>query len=154
VHTTRILCAFDFTRESRIALQMAITYTLELNATLRVVHVLRPDTYSAVPGDHEPTNVGTSHKKKPRRVSARCEQITSSVAVGDTADEIARIAGEIDADLIMMGIRPTTGWERVRDGYIPDEVASVAPCPVVVLEIDVRERTDLPRSPSPQICLN
>jgi nucleotide-binding universal stress UspA family protein len=69
------------------------------------------------------------------------EDVSSSVETGDIAEEVVRVAERIDADLILIGVRATSSWERVRDGYIPGEIASTAGCPVIVLEVDEERLT-------------
>jgi CBS domain-containing protein len=63
-------------------------------------------------------------------------KVTSEVADGPVAHEIARRAAELDSDLIVVG-KPSRG---VRLGFagrgVADQLASLAPCPVLVVPRD------------------
>lgn len=137
MHKTTIVCAVDFSRASLLGLRVAIGVALRTHAHLRVVQVLRPggcDTRPYQPRTSKRVEAEVSEAIG--RLDGSTHWVSSSVETGDFADEVAQIADRFDADLIFIGTRAKTGWERVRDGYLPEEIASTAGCPVVVLEVD------------------
>jgi nucleotide-binding universal stress UspA family protein len=53
---------------------------------------------------------------------------------GDAAREMARLAAELDADLIVVGTHGRTGIERLLLGSVAEEVMRHGPCPVLVIK--------------------
>ncbi|NGM69243.1 universal stress protein [Natronolimnobius sp. AArcel1] len=58
------------------------------------------------------------------------------VRVGKPADEIATYAGEIDADMVVIGTAGRSGLERRLIGSVTNEVVQTAPVPVVTVRPD------------------
>jgi len=136
MHKTTIICAVDFSQASLLGLRMAVRYAEKTAAHLRVVHVLpgrMPGTSDPGRQPGDPTDAAVDEAL--RRYCGGADWASASVEQGDVAEEIVRVAEHMDADLIFLGTRAKTGWERVRDGDIPGEIASSAGCPVVVLEL-------------------
>ena len=52
---------------------------------------------------------------------------------GPAAGEIAALAGELDADLVVLGTRGTGAMERLMLGSVSEEVARISPCPTLVV---------------------
>ena len=52
---------------------------------------------------------------------------------GDPADAILDVAEELNADLIVVGSKGTTGAERFLLGSVPDKVTHHAPCAVMII---------------------
>lgn len=59
--------------------------------------------------------------------------VAKKVVVGKAADEILKIAEEENFDLIVMGRRGFSNFERFFIGSITQKVISQAPCPVMVI---------------------
>ena len=55
------------------------------------------------------------------------------VPAGHVGHEIVRVAEHEGADLIVMGTRGLSGWERVLVGSVADRVVHLAACPVLVV---------------------
>jgi len=77
-----------------------------------------------------------------RRAEVRSLTLVAHVRRTAPAEEIAQLAGELRADLIVVG---THGWAgEVRVGSVEHAVVTLAPCPVLV----VREKALPPRTAS------
>ena len=58
--------------------------------------------------------------------------VDTHIGTGSPADLICRIAGQVNADLIVVGNKGMTGARRVL-GSVPNSVAHKAPCSVLIL---------------------
>lgn len=79
------------------------------------------------------------------------EHITSIVRVGAPADEIAKVAGEIQASLIIVGSRGESLKQSVRRFFIGSHsrrVLRLAPCPVLIVKPPQPESPIPPRQPT------
>jgi nucleotide-binding universal stress UspA family protein len=66
----------------------------------------------------------------PERGSPRCELLEVS---GAPAKEVVRIAGKVDADLVVVGTHGRRGVRRLVLGSVAEEVLRTASCPVLVV---------------------
>lgn len=62
--------------------------------------------------------------------------VTCEVADGPVAHEIARRAAELDSDLIVVGKPGRSAWSGLAGRGVADQLASLAPCPVLVVPRD------------------
>ena len=71
-----------------------------------------------------------------QRLSAESDVATSvRQAMGsDVADEIVRIAAEVDAELLVIGLRPRTPVGKMIMGSVAQKVLIDAPCPVLAVK--------------------
>jgi nucleotide-binding universal stress UspA family protein len=53
--------------------------------------------------------------------------------IGDPVTAITKVAIERGADLIVVGDRHKSGWRRLLEGSVTDEIRREAPCPVLVV---------------------
>lgn len=65
------------------------------------------------------------------------------VVSGDPAEEIVRLAHLYHADLIIMGSRGLTGFDRVLQGSVSSQVIEAAPCSVLVAKAELSQRTTM-----------
>jgi len=71
-----------------------------------------------------------------QRLSAESD-VTSSVrqSMGpDVAEEIVRVAGEVDAELLVIGLRHRTPVGKMIMGSVAQQVLIDAPCPVLAVK--------------------
>ena len=59
-------------------------------------------------------------------------KIRTHALPGDPADAILRVAGEMNADLIVVGNKGMRGASRIL-GSIPNHIAHKAPCSVLIV---------------------
>jgi nucleotide-binding universal stress UspA family protein len=62
--------------------------------------------------------------------------IEKRAEVGDAASTICRVAGEIEADVIVLGSHGRTGMSRLFLGSTSEHVVRHAPCPVLVVRAE------------------
>jgi nucleotide-binding universal stress UspA family protein len=141
-----ILCAADFSENSKEAFQTACALAVENQTQLIVLHVLEPDL---VP--RGPTNVARpavsfsetgGEQGRPEAVKRRLGEVyapTHALNVeyhtrqGEVSDEILRMADEIGADLIAIGTHGRTGLRRLLAGSVATAVLRGARCSVLAL---------------------
>jgi nucleotide-binding universal stress UspA family protein len=150
-----ILVAADLSEGSREAFRAACSLAHDGEARVVVLNVLEPRylpegpvyvgqqtiRYLRVPrdrADHE------SMEERLREVyaPARPLEVEYRTTEGEAAEEILRVAGEVQGDLIAMGTHGRTGLRRLLAGSIAEAVLRKAPCPVVALRGQEPPRRD------------
>jgi len=147
----RVLVAMDFTPESERALRRAMQIANAApKAELQAVAVIEP-----TPGrwGHElagdvPARLGELTTEAFRALAASesirgLERVTSRVCTGTPAEEITRLAREMQADLVVVGAHVRSALARWYGGSVAQDVVRRAGCPVLVH----RERTRRPGAP-------
>ncbi len=138
----RILVATDFSEYSKEALNYAVYLARSLEATLYLLHVFEPPFYS-------PTGVSISIRpevdqwiqdlraEESKRLNMLTDEIRHQGAKvhpmfkeGTPFLEILKTAGEIPADLIVLGTHGRTGLSHLLMGSVAESVVRKAPCPV------------------------
>jgi nucleotide-binding universal stress UspA family protein len=144
LHLSRILVPLDFSRTSMEALDFAAALADQFKARIHLVHVRAIDEECAVP---EAAHVMRTCAESVTSVHEKLSGVRASehkpfwpenchVRSGRAYQEICGLAREIEADLIVMASRGSTGFKRVVLGSTAERVARFSPCPVLV----VRER--------------
>lgn len=129
----RILLATDGSPRALAAARQAGLLARGLSATITVVHVVTGE----VPGGFvasTPQGVAEEVLLRTRRhlghgVTAEEERLLE----GDPASEILRFATEGGYDLIILGSRKLTRWQRLLLGSVSRVVVEHAPCSVMVV---------------------
>jgi len=140
-----ILVAIDFSLLSRRGLAWALDYARHVPCHLHTIHVverrwhlsdLRADLdalraelvdvhdaamaeLAPLVADDERVRIGSLHEH---------------VALGAPADEIVGLAGELGADLIVLGSHAGDALQRMLTGSVAAKVARDAPCPVLIVK--------------------
>lgn len=70
--------------------------------------------------------------------SGQVQEVSCEVAEGPVAREIARRAAELDSDLIVVGRTIRHGMFAIGGEMVVDQLARVAPCPVLAVPRDTR----------------
>jgi nucleotide-binding universal stress UspA family protein len=131
-----VLVAVDFSEFSLSALETAREY-VEAPSELCVVHVL-PELSAAAPGaawgglDDAKRRRATEEALK-EYVPAGYDGVQFRVAIGNPAREVARCAGEIGADLLVVASHGRTGFKRAMMGSVAEIIVRHAPCDVLVV---------------------
>jgi len=146
-----ILHPTDFSERSAYALHLACALTRDYGARLVVLHVAPPPLIISAEGalPLEPDTVARAEKEQLDSldvpdVGVRAER---QFAEGDPVTEILRVAGEIHADLIVMGTHGRTGLERLLLGSVAELVMRKAPCPVLTSRTPFPETVSLLDAP-------
>ena len=133
----KVLVAQDFSNDSELALQMALSLAQEYEAELHLLHVLPVALVPAVP--HLPINMesefqraaGSLARSVPNQAHLWCK-VFQAVKAGPPYRAILDYAAEREIDLICMGVRGAGFAMRALFGSNADRVLRQAPCPVLI----------------------
>jgi nucleotide-binding universal stress UspA family protein len=134
----RVLFATDFTAEAQAAAPYAISMAQENQARLVLLHVMRdPDTRS---------NRRTSQDSVANVMHQLCEMVPveaelwcrpeATVRFGNPAERILEAAEELEADLIVLGVRDAAGHMGAAthlERTTAHKAVAHAPCPVLTV---------------------
>ena len=135
-----IVCAVDESPGAREALRTASALSSALGLRLVLAHVAKRLRHPAAPAQAAARDRGTSLLLRlcaEHGLDGRAER---RVEVGDCATELARIAAEEAATVIVLGAR---GPRRLRQGLVGDlatELKGTSSCPVVVVPTPMTDR--------------
>lgn len=151
----RIICAVDFSDASHRALGVAARLVRESRAGLTVLHVQESGAVAAgapfAPPGHAHAEASAAElaawKDEAEQLSG---SVVSTVVLGaPAAQAIAGFARDVRADLVVVGSHGRTGVRRLVLGSVAEEVARIAPCPVLLVppqrpegEAEARAGTD------------
>jgi universal stress protein A len=138
----KILCPVAFDDQEGAVLD-AVRQLAGSVATIYLLHVV-----PALPAIGEPHVAKTVEEEKPAEAEARkmlkelavqwlpglkCETLTESAFLADTAKAILTAAREIKPDVIVMSTHGRSGLTRLVLGSVTDSVIREAPCPVITI---------------------
>jgi nucleotide-binding universal stress UspA family protein len=133
----KILVAQDFSIESELALQLAISLAQEYQTELHMLHVL-PVSLAPVAADLPPGVEPDFHRAAqalqrsiPDEVYLWCK-VVQAVKCGQPYREILSYAEENEIDLICMGVHGAGFAMRALFGSNTDRVLRQAPCPALI----------------------
>ena len=138
----RILCPVDFSDFSRHALDYAAGIARAYGARITALHVVPPIT-SMLPASGEglypplvfrPEDLEQFRKELESFVrESGIDAVDADVVQGSVAGEIARVAKELPADLLVMGSHGRSGFERLMLGSVTEKLLRTAPCAVLTV---------------------
>jgi nucleotide-binding universal stress UspA family protein len=137
---TRILCAVDFSDSSKIALDYAMSLAHESKAALTLAHIIeiRPLYYDFSPPVAIDLTAWIEEARTrlcqtvPDTVRSSCS-VTEVVREGTSYREVLALAAELDADLIVLGVRGRGAVDRFFFGSTTHHVIREARCAVLTL---------------------
>lgn len=140
-----VLVAIDFSLPSRQALAWALDYALHVPCHLHTVHVVERrwrladlrtdlDALRAELVDCHDAAVAELAPLVEDDARGQASSVHEHVALGDPAGEICGLAGELGADLIVVGNHGGDALTRMLTGSVAQKVVRDAPCPVVVVK--------------------
>jgi universal stress protein A len=139
----KILVPTDFSACSKKALQYAVPFAKQFNATLILLNVV--PRHSAMDGETFPVDCQIKLETGLRENAARkLEELASEfnlhkvsvqieTCLGATGVEIAAEAKKLDADLIVISTHGRTGRAHALAGSVAENLVQLAPCPVLVV---------------------
>ena len=143
-----ILSPIELDDPSLVALGVAKRTATDHDATLHLLHVV-----TRLPGFGEPDIVEDEHSVAEERARARLNEIANSQLKGvkyqlhtagastrSMAKAIVRVAGEVNADLIVLKTSGRKGLANFILGNVAEEVVRTAPCPVLTLAPTAQEK--------------
>jgi nucleotide-binding universal stress UspA family protein len=138
---TTLVVGVDYSDPGLVALHRAIE--LAENGTLHFVHVIDWNPSGPMAGIPAPPSLEAEAKKLHDYVvshipndaqapTSPSRRLVSHIALGAPAREIAQLASDLEADLIVVGTHGRTGLRRILLGSVADGVLRLANCPVLV----------------------
>lgn len=125
----RVLFATDLSPACEPALRCATALASRFNAELYLLHVVpAPSEVAASNDTSEPHASEAMRRLRQERLGAH-DKHSAAVLAGDPATRILQKAGDIHADLIVMG----TSGHCPRPGGLTDSVVRGASCPVLAV---------------------
>jgi universal stress protein A len=155
----KILFPTDFSPAAEQAFDTAQRLARDSHSLLLIVHVTAPTQVPTPPGavvpPHAMAKVAIAEEAETTTEQAReaLEQIVPDdsnvrfehrLLVGVPSLEIARLAEEEQADLIVMGTHGRTGLTRLLMGSVAEALVRRAPCPVLSLRQSSADGDDQP----------
>jgi nucleotide-binding universal stress UspA family protein len=134
-----ILVATDFSDAARAAVELARAMACECGASLTVVHVceVRGASMTApIPYERATPIVQRAEDQLDpvlEHVREACPRADGLVKMGAAAEQILATAGEVRADLIVLGTHGRRGFARAMMGSVAEEVVRLSPVPVLTL---------------------
>jgi nucleotide-binding universal stress UspA family protein len=138
-----IVVATDFSETAALALERAIDIAVRHQSEIALVHVMQPDIpplaapeMIIVPPDYEELMREASLEGLARaaeRVQQAGVRVSQHLERGRAPARIIACADAIDADLIIVGTRGTTGFKHLLLGSIAEEVVRSAQQPVLTV---------------------
>jgi nucleotide-binding universal stress UspA family protein len=149
VRPARILVGVDFSAESAKAVKYAAALARRFGSALVLAHVIEPVPYPSDFG-YGPMMLDFPGKDAVRRIRLRLAALVkkhagSGVPVeteilnGAIYNELAKAAGALHIDLIVIGTHGYTGLDHALMGSAAEKVVRHAPCPVLVVRKRQRE---------------
>ena len=139
IHT--ILCPTDFSDRSTYALQLAASLARDYSARLVLLHAALPTpiVYGEGVVPLEPDSFLEEARDRLAHVAIPGANIPAErrLEEGDAANTILRVAGEIHADLIVMGTHGRTGLGRLLMGSVAEQVVRKSTCPVLTVKTPI-----------------
>ena len=136
----RILVPVDFSDCSRKALQYALPFAKEFEASLILLHVVTPFLPPAEMSMPEVADFelrlresGLRELESLRASVARQVPVETALRVGRPDTEIVRAARELDADVIVLSTHGRTGLAHMFLGSTAEQVVRRAGCPVFIV---------------------
>ncbi|MFB3916335.1 MAG: universal stress protein [Terriglobales bacterium] len=133
----KILVGYDGSDAAEKAVELALSLAVNMDSMVVVLAVAQPpeppaamETQAVVDGARE------YYEKTLRKIADAAKengiQVTTAIAVGHAAEKIVRRAEQTHADLIVVGRRGRSTFEKVIMGSVSERVLRYAPCPVLV----------------------
>lgn len=135
--THPILCPIDFGPASLAAFELAASEAKRRGSPLDLLHVWEPVIGYSNEGPPLPFSGEMPTERIEDDLKSLCcdlpeDQIRVHVTSGKPADDISRMALDLDSELVVMGTHARHGLSRWIVGSVCDVVLRECPCPVLV----------------------
>jgi len=143
----KIVCPTDFSEPACKAIKAAGEMAETFSAELILLHVVGPVPVLETPTGLAGFDVAAYQQELSDSAKASLQNrvekhvpesvnVRSVVVHGEAAHEIARVAKEEGADLIVLSTHGETGWRHRIFGSVPEKVIRYAQCPVLAIHLD------------------
>lgn len=134
-----IVVGIDFSEASERSLALAAQVADQFNARrLHLVHVVSIPTAAVLPALSPSSEAGQRALSQAETelgtvsVPKTASRVTREVRAGNPADQLARVAEEISADLVVVAGRGHSVLAEMLLGSVPSSLIRVARCPVLI----------------------
>lgn len=141
-----ILIPTDGSSGMKRVAEHALTLAELCEATVHVLYVVDETAYASIPADTRERvrealegDGESATKAVAERAFERDLTVNQEIRWGDPAVAVIAYTVENDIDMIVMGTRRKTGFERYLLGSIAEKVVRVSPVPVVTVHAGDRE---------------
>ncbi len=143
-----ILNPIQFDDPSLLALGYAKQIAIDSGATLHILHVVEKFPALGEPEVSENDNIRGEDEARVRLTDVANQHLSgvkyqvhvAAAAPRALAKAVVQVAGEVDADLIVMKTHGRKGLSHLILGSVSEEVVRIAPCPVLTLTAAAQER--------------
>ncbi len=141
----KILTAIDFSENSELAFDYAVTMATQFNSELTIMHVINEPV--DLRGFYVPHISFEQLEKEIEEGAAKMMETFCSTKLGGFSnyksvivsgipyEEITRKAVEIDASMIILGTHGRTGLDHLLFGSTAERVVRSASCPVMTIRL-------------------
>ncbi|MGH9353461.1 MAG: universal stress protein [Terriglobia bacterium] len=141
VHLRKILFCTDFSENSSVALEYALSLAQEYQSELTVLHVLEEFPATDLPAKTKEVGHKLLEPIPPDALDW-CA-VKPAVRVGKPYQEIIQLALEDQTDLIVLGVRGRSAVDLAVFGSTTHRVVQLGPCPVLAVHMEAgQELTD------------
>ncbi|MFQ5638711.1 MAG: universal stress protein [bacterium] len=141
----KILVPVDFSENSRMALDWAMSFADKLDAKVVLFHAFEiPDVMKEPAQRHgllKNDMIGRAKEEVVKELQAFADKydedritVAPEIGEGKPFVEIIKAAKNFDADLIVMGTHGRTGLSHMLIGSVAEKVVRKAPCPVLTVK--------------------
>ncbi len=136
----RIVVPVDFSDLSIEALDYAIDFARTHRAQLLIIHMIEPIMHTRFIADvseileQQRADAAEKLAELEKSIRRRCPRCRSEVHFGPAHEQIAEIAKNFGADLIIMATHGHTGLHHLFMGSVAERVIRLASCPVLTLK--------------------
>ena len=143
----RILVPTDGSAEVERAVEYAVEFAREHDATIRTVYVVNSASYGGLPMETAWDGISDALRDEGAEAVERVEKLAGDVPVetavleGSPSRVIAEEARADDADLVIMGTHGRGGIDRLLLGSVAERVVRCSSVPVLTVNVE-GERVD------------
>lgn len=134
IRIQKILCPVDFSRPGRYAFDYACAFARRYGASLELLHVAEASAYAE---DAPPSGRVSYEQSLKMQLEEWAKQAGCPAELhlrtGIPHLEIVKRAGEIQADMIVIGTHGRTGMKHLMIGSVAEQVVRTAACPVLTV---------------------
>lgn len=134
-----IICATDFSEFTEGIVAYGIAMAKKYEATLYICHVVDLSTVSAYgeavfdPIEYQQRFMESARREIDRLLDGAGIDYQPLITLGNTTDEIARLAKEYIADMVITATHGRSGLKRFFLGSVTERLMRTLPCPLLVL---------------------
>jgi nucleotide-binding universal stress UspA family protein len=140
----RVLVATDFTLSSKVAVSRALAIARRYNSKIYLAHVTPPEIYNSVPSEllHSAVKRNREHVRGEMSHLIRASGLTkvwyrSFLEEGNIVEVLLRLVRKHAIDLLVVGTHGRKGINRMLLGSVAEKLFRQAPCPVLIVPLDV-----------------